>query len=291
MASHFPLVFSNDDVGLIEDDIHLQWFDNVIELLEKWKIKGTFFWVPKNNDGTINSNNKRWIKSLKTIIDKGHDVQLHGLTHDCLGFGLPQSGFKNENKTAFAEYESNPEKYQLEWMIPKLKRKLEEGIDIYKKAFGEYPMIFRSPCIGSSDAMYEALKEVGIYASSSRIVNPDSWAYTVNYENKFRNWYSEFSPYPYTVFGVREYPSMSDYSHFGITDNHYDDLLDLIKRDYDCLLNQGKELGVLMCHYHSMNKTWQNTKKFYNSFFEYLLKKYSIQFITFKEFISNKGKK
>ena len=281
-----PLIFTNDDVGISTDKIHIDWFNEVIDLLEERKIKGTFFWVPKS-DGIPGYKRKEWMDALKKAIALGHDIQLHGLTHDCLGFGLPQTSFREENKTAFSLYDADPDRYQKEWTIPKLKVKIEEAIDIYRKAFEESPLIFRAPCVGASDAMYVSLKESGINHSSSRIINPKSWLYTMGYNPVYRVWETEFSPYPYTVFGVREYLIMSDYIHKAKLEEHYDDLLSLAKRDYAHLIKEGREVGIMLSHYHSMHKNWEMTKKFYHALFDVLEEK-GVNFVTFKEYILKK---
>ena len=72
---YFPLIFSNDDIGEIHEERHIKWFNDVIELLEVWNIKGTFFWIPKS-DRKVNSENKIWIDAIKKAFDSGANLNV-----------------------------------------------------------------------------------------------------------------------------------------------------------------------------------------------------------------------
>lgn len=264
------LVFSNDDVGCNDFPEHVQWFREVVEYITARGIRATFFWVPMSGDRP-SYELKDWMEAIRWARDLGHDFQLHGLGHHCLDFGVPQPGILRENPKAFEEFEKNRDHWVKEHSYQRLREKLERGIEIYEKAFGCRPVIFRSPCGGICANLYLALYDVGLRYDSSRIVNPGTWVYTVFHETQEREWKPEFPPYPHLVKpGVTVYPMMVDYSHHGLPDEHFDDLLSLAKQDYGHLMREGREVGVLLCHYHSMHQDWQQTKRFYDAFLDHL---------------------
>jgi len=281
MKNKYKLIFSNDDIGCGGAN-YIGYFRETVAYLERKGIKATFFWVPKPNDVSP-SDKHEWMKAVEWATALGHDIQWHGYSHRCLEFGVPQEGLRRENKNAFAEYERHKAHWDKEHGVTRVREKMVETYDIFKQTFGRPPVIFRSPCVGVSDAMYAVLHELGVRFSSSRIINPKSWVYSVFYDKQDRGWETEFPPYPYKIGQVTEIPIMSDYCHWGIPDERYHDLLDLAKNDYDHLIAESKGLGVMLSHYHSMHKNWEYCLKFYDELLAYLLSKYAIEFTTFAE--------
>lgn len=281
MKNKYKLIFSNDDIGCAGAN-YIRYFKETVNYLERKGIKATFFWVPKA-DGKPGYDNREWMKAIEWAVGLGHDIQWHGYGHHCLEFGLPQDGLRRENKGAFEEYERNKAHWDNEHGIPRIRAKMAEAYEIFKRAFGRPPVIFRSPCIGVSDAMYAGLHELGVRFSSSRVINPKSWVYSAFYDKNDRVWETEFPPYPYQIGQVVEIPLMSDCCHWGIPDEKYHDLLDLVKSDYANLIRESKGLGVLLSHYHSMHKNWGNCLKFYDELLDYLASKHSVEFVTFAE--------
>ena len=127
------LVFSNDDVGCNDSSEHVQWFREVVDFI-----------TPRD----IRYELKDWMEAIRWARDLGHDFQLHGLGHHCLDFGVPQPGICRENPKPFEEFEKNRDHWVKEHSYRRLREKLEKGIEIYEKAFGCRPLIFRSPCGG-----------------------------------------------------------------------------------------------------------------------------------------------
>lgn len=281
MSEKYSMFFTCDDIGQ-GDAQHVLWFRELVEYLERKGIKATFFWVPLG-DGIPANQSTEWMNAVEWAMSLGHDIQWHGLRHHCLEFGLPQEGLRRENTAAFKEYDSNRRYWETEHAIPRIREKMEMGIELYRKAFACEPLIFRSPCLGVSDAMYACLHELGVMYSSSRVINPKSWVYSVHYDQRDRVWETEISPYPYRVGEVTEIPLMSDYSHWGIPQEKYHDLLDLAKRDYDHLIAESRGTGVMLSHYHSMHRNWKTCLRFYDELLDYLVAKHGVTFVTLKE--------
>ena len=288
MSKKCRMVFSNDDIGRGGAQCVL-WFRELVDYLESKGIRATFFWVPLN-EGSPASASNQWSRAIEWAMGLGHDVQWHGLTHHCLEFGIPQEGLRRENKGAFEEYARHRDYWEKEHRIPRIREKMESAIETYHNAFGCAPVIFRSPCVGVSKAMYACLDELGVLYSSSRIINPRSWVYTVYYDQQDRIWETEFPPYPYRIGNVTEMPLMSDYCHWGMPRERYDDLLNLAKSDYDHLIEQSKGTGVMLSHYHSMHKNWDICLKFYDELLDYLTRTYAVEFLTFKQICQKKNK-
>jgi hypothetical protein len=281
------LIFTNDDLGG-GDERHVHWFQDVIDFLNGRGIRGTFFWIPKA-EGMPSDQRTELMAAIYRAREQGHDFQLHGLTHQtCLEFGVPPNALRRENPRPFAEYEANPEKWAAEHTRARLRAKLEEGVEIYERAFGERPVIFRSPCVGTCPALYEALADVGITHDSSWILNPHSWVYTATVDPTEREWQVDPSAEPFMLpEGVQEFPLMADYTHWGISQERFDDFLALAKRDYDQLAGGKPRVAVMLSHYHSMHKDWDRTVRFWNQLLDHLASKGLSRFVTFKEMIAN----
>jgi|GEM_PF-3014453 len=266
-------IFTNDDAGASDDPRHIEWFNQVVDWLDKMGIPGTFFWVPAGG-GRPGDQKKEWMEAISRARKRGHDFQLHGYRHDtCLEFGVPSESTRITNPMAFEEYERNKEKWIVEHSVEKLGEKIRDGIEIYRRAFGEKPLVFRSPCFGMCDAAYEALWQSGIFYSSSRSVNPVATAYVATKRKELRIWRPDFPSKPWREkSGVLEIPCMEDLAIFGVKEKEYKDYLDLYKTEFS---NYMKELGdwkfgVFGSHYHSMLSTWETTSRLYEEFFDWL---------------------
>lgn len=284
------LIYTNDDVGA-GGKRNAEAFKDTLKLLKKLKIKATFFWIPRPG-GKLSWKRKEWEGGIKMALEEGHDFQLHGFEHKCLEFGRPPEIFHPEMPSIFNRYALEPERWEREWKVERLFLKIKKAKLLYEEVFEKAPLIFRAPCFGTSPGMYEALYRAGINASSSTCINPKSWLYTVTYFPENREYQEEFPPYPRKVPpGVVEYPTVADYTHWGISEYRLKDLLELARRDFSLIKKKNPPLIVLLGHYHTMHKNWSLTFKFYIEFFAWIKDRGWGEFTTFQEFLKENGRK
>ena len=279
-------VFTNDDAGTAPGRHMLGWFETVVDWLDAMGLPCTFFWVPK--PGQAETCHRLWGPVLRDAMGRGHDIQLHGYAHSgCLEFGVPQASTRRANARPFDEYEADRELWEAQHSLAPLRAKVAEGISIYRELFGAEPVVFRSPCLGVCPAMYEALAACGIRFSSSRTVNPTATAYTILRDPSLRRWAPDFPCTPWTEPpGVREIPAVEDLCIAGVPAEDVDDRLDLYLSELGHVMREAGDDGVvvLCSHYHSMMKTWEQTRPLMERVVEWLAGQGVTEWLTFREY-------
>lgn len=282
-------IFTNDDAGARAGQAAVDAFGRVVDWLSSCGIRATFFWVPKPRGKPTNEDDL-WMGAAGSARDKGHDFQLHGLTHgSCLEFGVPQESTRRANARPFEEYEKDRGKWQQEHAPDSLHSKLDEAVTIYRRAFGEPPVVFRSPCFGVCPGMYEALARVGIRHSSSRGINPTATSYTILGDRSLRRWAPDFPCRPFhEAPGVMEIPSMEDLAIAGVPSQDFEDRLDLFKSELGHVIQEVRPDRPLVfaSHYHSMVRTWEQTRDLYQRLLDWLAQQGVSEWVTFKEAIT-----
>ncbi|MCX7597346.1 MAG: polysaccharide deacetylase family protein [Armatimonadetes bacterium] len=278
-------VFTSDDVGASASPEAIQAFHTVVRWLDERSIRGTFFWVPKPADWR--RCHEVWNPALLDACARGHDFQLHGLSHDsCLEFGVPQDSTRRTNAAVFAEYEANRARWEKAHSATRLADKLSLAKRIFENVFGEAPLVFRAPCFGVCPAMYEALAQVGIWHSSSRGINPTATAYVLLGDPELRCWTPDFPCRPWVEPpGVTEHPCMEDLCIGGVRPDQTDDLFDLMTSELAHCLDELGDDGVLIfaSHYHSMARTWGATRPLFDRVLDWLADRGVTKWITFRE--------
>ena len=284
-------IFTNDDAGASANPRMVEWFQTVVDWLNARKIRATFFWVPKPAE--FEKCHDLWRPALMRARGQGHDFQLHGLTHGtCLEFGPPQESTRRTNWRTFQEYDSNRPRWDAEHSAQNLRRKLEEGVAIYRQVFGEPPQVFRAPCFGVCPAMYEALAAVGIRYSSSHGLNPTATAYTILGDKSLRRWAPDFPCRPWVEPpGVTEIVCMEDLCIGGVLPEQFDDRLDLVLSELQHFMEEAGDQGVLVIgsHYHCMMKTWDQTRPLLERMIEWLAQKGITEWVTFKQWVEERA--
>lgn len=289
-------IFSNDDVGASTNPQSTEDFRTVIRWLDSLGLHGTFFWVPEPAWGrtsrTANPAHALWRDTLHWAHARGHDFQLHGLSHGtCLEFGLPQSSTRRANPAPFEEYEADPAHWQREHQADRLQPKLERGIAHYEAMFGGRPCAFRAPCFGVSPGMYEALAAVGIGISSSRGINPTATADVLKGRTLPPTdlWQPDFPCVPWIEPpGVLEIPCMEDLCIGGVTPEQYDSVLALVISELAHFLEEAgdDEVLVIGSHYASMMRTWEQTRPLMEAMFRWLARQGVTEWMTFDRYTS-----
>jgi len=276
-------VFTCDDVGSTQGGQPVEWFEMVVGWLDGMGIPGTFFWVPKSR-GEPSYENELWMDAIRRAQRDGHDFQLHGLTHHCFEFGVPQESIRRHAPQMFEQYDSKPEKWRQKHAVPVLKAKFDEAAAIYERAFNERPLVFRAPCLGICGNAYEAMSQSGIHYSSSRSVNPAATGYMITRKSELEPWQPDYDGKPFEERpGVLEIPLVEDLVIKGFESEEFDFVLDLFKRE---IRNYMRALGdwpygVFASHYHSIGKQMDLTACLYERLFEWMAEEGVDEWTTF----------
>lgn len=266
-------VFGCDDVGGARGERPLGWFRKLVDWLDAMHIPGTFFWVPKPGGRPADPDGP-WMQAIRPAREHGHDFQLHGLTHHCLEFGVPQESIRRHNPRLFEDYEREKEKWDGEHTVPALEKRFAEGIQIYERAFGERPLIFRAPCLGMCANAYAAMSQHGLAFSSSRSVNPDATGYVLTRKPELvPPWHGDYDGMPYEAApGVTEIPLVEDLAIGGFASEDLNLMLDLFKTELRRYLDGLPEgaFGVFSSHYQAIGKQFDLTTRLYERLFEWL---------------------
>ncbi|MFH1477730.1 MAG: polysaccharide deacetylase family protein [Verrucomicrobiota bacterium] len=229
--------FSVDDIGLdgYSTEEHL---DNILNFLDEYQIKATFFAVPEVA-GKKMSARRGYVSILRDAIRRGHEVGQHGVTHDRFEIGIPPEMIMMlpHEGPARAFLAENREKLKSEHTVEKIRRKLSEGRKILEDAIGTRVNGFRSPALQSCDAMFIALAEEKYSYDSSTIFQKAGWdilnnrAYVPQEINR-----EKFTQLQKA--GLRELPLTTEYTWYLGQDN-FDKEYDLAVHDFDCCMNSG----------------------------------------------------
>lgn len=284
--------FTCDDVGGTHSQEAVEWFETVIEWLNGRRIPGTFFWVPKPGNRP-SSEDALWLNPILRARAQGHDFQLHGLTHgSCLEFGVPQESIRRHAPKAFEEYEANRARWDREHSVEEQRKKLHEGAEIYTRAFGEAPLIFRAPCFGMCANAYQALSEVGIRYSSSRSVNPAATGYMITRRPELEPWQPDYDGRPFQVpAGVTEIPCLEDVVIFGVKEEEFDFALNLFKREIkNYMQGLGSDgLGVFGSHYTRIGRQRETITRLYDQLFAWMSEQGVTEWVTFRDAVKATG--
>lgn len=152
-------VWSIDDAGSGGAEM-IDATRRMCRFFESRGIPSTWLVVPKAQERPISP---QWIDVLSDARDRGHDLQLHGLTHgDCFEFGPPAWPATVIRPAFLEEFAARREELLARYTVPALRARIEEGMEIFQRALDVTPVLFRAPCGAISQAMFTALAQVGI---------------------------------------------------------------------------------------------------------------------------------
>ena len=280
------LLFTCDDVGSGSDPKRVEQFEIVTEWLDSIGMPGTFFWVPRSGGDAPADESEVWMPAIRDAQERGHDFQLHAHTHDCLEFGLPQESIRRHAPQLYEKYDSAPGEWEQKWSVANLRPKFEDAVEIYQRAFGAPPLVFRAACLGICPNAYAAMHQAGLRYSSSRSINPAATGYVMTRKPELEAWDPDYSGLPFEEPpGVLEIPTMEDLVIGGITEDDYDLVLGLFKRDLGHYLDA---LGdwpcvVLGSHYYTIARDMELITRLYSDLFEWLADRGVDEWVTFAD--------
>lgn len=206
----------------------------LIDFLNEMNVKCTLFVVPDEYESC--SDNEEFISCLKTALDHGHELALHGYMHT-----------KNE----FGCFYSSAMDVSIPLPIPfptfkKQKERLEKGLRKLMYLTGVRPLGFRAPFYLHNNVTLRALASLGFrYDSSSTIFKP---AHGMRLRVR---WLRNVKPF--VAEGIVEIPVSGDYTYSLKNSDFYDFLRKAI-RDFQWTVSRGG-VFVLNNHPQRLSKT------------------------------------
>jgi peptidoglycan/xylan/chitin deacetylase (PgdA/CDA1 family) len=267
-------------------------FNKFLSLLDEKKIKATFFAVPKPRDNIPLSENKEWIYALKKAISNGHDVQLHGYSHERFECGFPIKFImslypKAERENLIKSLYENRGEIEKNLSLKKLDEKISESKEMFEEALGYSPVCFRSPLLGMHANLYSALKNAGIEYSSNFVLNTYGWEY-INKERKKGGWIKDLYPvFTKTREGITEFPISCEYS-LSLNKGNLRRAFSEIKRDARKIAEIKDSFMMPLTHFWAIAKS-PFGEVLYRKFFDWAKKNFDFKSYTISDYIKEKS--
>jgi peptidoglycan/xylan/chitin deacetylase (PgdA/CDA1 family) len=158
-----------DDVGNARHSHPLGSLKEFVSILDGNDVKGTFFVIPNDGGDSPLYEDPDLVSTLGTIMDKGHEVAMHGYTHHILEFGPPRPFILRIDATAIylSEMERREQEIQSYHTLESHLGKIRKGLEIFQRALNFRPVGFRAGWGSYNSNMFEALSKEGFLYDSS----------------------------------------------------------------------------------------------------------------------------
>ncbi|MCS6830559.1 MAG: DUF2334 domain-containing protein [Armatimonadota bacterium] len=242
-------VWTMDDAGAGGRDM-VEAMRRVCAFLQSRGARMTLFVVPKPGGQPMS---EEWLSALQEAQEAGHDLQLHGLTHeDCFEFGPPNWPATDISPSFIEEFERRREELMPRYTVPNLRQRIEEGLAIFHERFGVKPAVFRAPCGAISKPMFEALRQVGIRYHSCMYISGVGYEHLPHRSGVIaQKWVNDIPHTPFRWYNdVVELPVLNEYTWRGAWQREQE-FLALAKEDASRIA-QESEVAVLLTHTHGV---------------------------------------
>jgi peptidoglycan/xylan/chitin deacetylase (PgdA/CDA1 family) len=158
-----------DDIGHSRHSHPLDSAKEFVSVLDKYDVIGTFFVIPNDGGDSALTEEPDLVSALGTIIDKGHEIAMHGYTHHIFEFGPPRPFVLRTDATAIylSEMERRDQELLSTHTLESHARKIKSGLDIFRKALNLKPVGFRAGWGSYNSNLFEVLSEEGFLYDSS----------------------------------------------------------------------------------------------------------------------------
>lgn len=247
MPTHY--VWTMDDAGVGGTQM-VEAMRRTCAFLESRGARLTLFVVPKPSGQPMSNE---WVQALREVQAAGHDLQLHGLTHeDCFEFGPPNWPATVIVPAFVNEFERRREELMPRYTLPNLRARLEEGLDIFQQRLRTVPTVFRAPCGAMSKPMFGALRQVGIRYETGTFISGSGYEHLPHRSGVLApNWLEDFPHTPFRWYSdVVEIPILNEYTWRGAWQREAD-FLALARADV-ARIGRESEVAVLLTHTHGV---------------------------------------
>ena len=276
-------VWSIDDAGSGGSKM-VESLRRTTEFFDSRGIKSTWFTVPKAGGNPMSA---AWKEALITAKDSGHDLQLHGLTHaDCYEFGPPAWPATIILPALQSEFEERQDELIKRYTVASLRARIEEGMDIFDRALGVQPTVFRAPCGAISKPMFAALDEVGLKFHTCRYISGTGYAHLPHNSGKIeQKWVDEIPPRPFRWYhGIVEAPIINEYTWRG-AGQFSAEFIDLAKQDLS-LASESSPIVIILMHTHGIADDYDHAFRLIDAVVEHVGRKAGSKFATLGELAS-----
>lgn len=240
-------VWSIDDAGSGGNPMSLT---RTCRFLESRGLRGTWFTIPRPGGNPLSDE---WRAALLDARDAGHDIQLHGLTHeDCYEFGPPAWPATAILESLGPEFERRRDELMPRYTVEKLRARIEQGLEVFDRELGVRPTVFRAPCGAISRPMFEALSQVGIAYHTCAYINGSGYEHLPHRSGDLSPKWTDAIPHrPFHWYsGVIEAPILNEYTWRGASTREAD-FVTLAKQDVDRIVEESP-IAVLLMHTHGI---------------------------------------
>lgn len=247
-------VWSVDDAGSGDNPISLS---RPCRFLESRGLRATWFTIPKPGGKPLSD---AWREALLAARDAGHDIQLHGLTHeDCYEFGPPAWPATAILPSLAAEFERRRDELMPRYTAAKLGARIEEGLEIFDRELGVRPSVFRAPCGAISRPMFAALRQAGIRYHTCAYISATGYEHLPHRSGRLAQEWTEAIPYrPFRWYdGIIEAPILNEYTWRGASARETE-FIALAKQDID-RIRAHSPIVVLLMHTHGIADDYDYT--------------------------------
>lgn len=241
----------------------------------------TWFTVPKAGGRPLSS---AWKEALIEARDAGHDLQLHGLTHaDCYEFGPPIWPATSILPTLQTEFDQRREELMSRYTVPKLRARIEEGMEIFSNDLGVVSTVFRAPCGAISKPMFAALSEVGINYHTCMYISGTGYAHLPHNSGVLeQQWVDEIPHQPYRWYSnIIEVPIINEYTWQG-SGQRSTEFIELAKQDLD-RISQTSPIVVILMHTHGIADDYEHAFRLIDAVVEHVGRQSNAKFATLGE--------
>jgi peptidoglycan/xylan/chitin deacetylase (PgdA/CDA1 family) len=242
-------VWSIDDAGMGNAAL-VDATRRMARFFESRSLAATWLVVPKPSGQPLSPE---WLDVLREARDRGHDLQLHGLSHaDCFEFGPPAWPATSIRPAFVDEFAQRREELLPRYTVANLRARMEEGLEIFRRELGIDPVLFRAPCGAISQAMFTALAQVGIGYHSCQYISGTGYQHLPHNSGDLTPvWTDEIPHRPYRWYAdVIEAPILNEYTWRG-AGARSQDFIDLARQDASRIV-QESPVAVILMHTHGI---------------------------------------
>ncbi|MBI3973517.1 MAG: polysaccharide deacetylase family protein [Chloroflexi bacterium] len=251
--------------------------------LETRELRVTWFVVPKPKSEPLLDE---WKGVLQEARDAGHDLQLHGLTHeDCFEFGPPAWPATTIRPQYLDEFAQHRDELMQRYTVEHLQARIEEGIAIFERELGVHPTVFRAPCGAISKPMFEALRRAGIAYHTCQYISGSGYEHLPHNSGLIRQQWTEAIPHrPYRWYaGIIEVPILNEYTWRGVGARS-GEFIALAQQDVERIV-QASPVAVILMHTHGIADDYNHAFRLVDAVVEHVARLSGHGFATFGELV------
>ncbi len=237
------------------------------EFMASRGIVATWFAVPKSGG---NSMSEAWKSTLRAARDGGHDLQLHGLTHeDCYEFGPPAWPATSILPSLQSQFDERGAELRARYTADALGARIAEGMAIFHRELDVVPTCFRAPCGAISQAMFSALATAGLRYHSCYYISATGYEHLPHRSGVVAQEWTDIIPHrPFRWYsGVVEAPILNEYTWKGAAAREAE-FIELGRCDLDRAVGLSP-IVVLLMHTHGIADNFDYTFRLIDSIIAY----------------------